>query len=127
MRQITIITSCLILAMCSCRRASGKISRSFLPGIYVSWSQNEFCRIEDTLTVRKVNLDSNGYTIFRASGFTQLRGVRRVQCEHLTDEWRAIFDPNLGALESVGNGKNIRYLESENCLLLDHWAYEKVE
>src|ERR1700743_2027445 len=109
MKRLIIFSAGIAFGLCGCRQASKQPMPTFLPGIYVSWSENEFCRIEDTLTIRKSQLDSNAYTIYRTSVFMRRHGRKRNPVEHQSEQWTASYDPKFGMLECMGKGENIRY------------------
>jgi hypothetical protein len=127
MKQRLICSVGMILGLLGCRQSPKQPIPTFLPGIYVSVSENEFCRIEDSLTIRKAKLDSNAYSIYRSSGFVRRHGAKRNPVEHQSEEWAASYDPKFQLLQCDGKGQNIRYLEEQNQLIMDHWVYEKVE
>ena len=127
MKHLIIISVSMALGLWGCRQVAKQPMPTFLPGIYVSMSENEFCRIEDTLTIRKAKLDSNAYSVYRSSGFVRRHGAKRNPVEHQSEEWAASYDPKFQLLQCDGKGRNIRYFGEQNQLILDHWVYEKVE
>ena len=127
MKHTVTMMICAAAGLMACRQpAKGKVP-TFLPGIYVTYSENEFCRIDDTLIIHKAKLDGDEYSVTRRSSFVRLHGGRRNLGERQMEAWDARFDPDRQTLRSSGQGKDLLYSEESNRVYIDRWVYEKVE
>jgi len=100
---------------------------SFLPGIYACIVQNDFCRIEDTLTIRRTQLGQDNYAVIRSTGFTRIRKGRKEERELEQQRWTALFTPRWSTLVSSDSTKKLWYVPLKNFIYKDDFFYEKIE
>jgi hypothetical protein len=115
------------LALSGCRSPAPQEVPAFLPGIYVSQSENEFCRIVDTFIVRKNSLEGGGYEVTRRSSFQRIRLGTRMPLEYQTEQWYGIYDVQRKALMASDKGKELYYSADQNRVYNGNTSYEKVE
>ena len=101
---------------------------SFLPGVYVCRAGNEFCRIDDTIIIRRGGSTGGlGYSIIRKSAFVRVVSGKTGLQELQQDQWESVYDPLLGVLTSAGRVDTIRYFENKNRIKKNDFTYEKIE
>jgi len=62
----------------------------FLPGVYACETQNDFCHIDDTLTIRRIRLGANNYLVTRTTAFTRIRKGRKDPPEIEGQRWTVV-------------------------------------
>ena len=110
-----------------CRQKPPDPAPKFLPGIYVSESDNEFCHIRDTLIIRRTPLSSAGYLVTRRCCFQRVKEGRELAGEYQSEEWQAGYTPSDSLLISVSKADKIRYDPATNKIFKLGWEYEKIE
>jgi hypothetical protein len=115
------------LIVASCGQAVLREMPNFLPGIYVSQSENEFCRIVDTFIIRKSSLEGDGYEVTRRSSFQRIRQGARSAEEYQSEQWSAIYDPQSKTLRATDKGKELDYMPNQNKVYNGNTGYIKVE
>jgi hypothetical protein len=99
----------------------------FLPGVYVCVAGNEFCRIDDTLSIHRIGLGSVSYTITHQSAFVRIRQDKRSPPEYQHEEWAATYDPAAQILTASGRTEVLQYIIDQNQLRKNDFIYQKVE
>ena len=127
MKLLIRVMAILGLTWLGCKEPPPAEAPSFLPGIYVSQNENEFCRITDTLMIQKMNLGAANYIITRRSAFQRIRQGETRPVEYQSQQWQAAYDGPHSALLPAGNTEGIRYSAEKNKLYKGEWEYEKVE
>ena len=115
------------LIVASCGQATLREVPNFLPGIYVSQSENEFCRVVDTFIIRKSSLDGDGYEVTRRSSFQRIRQGAKSAEEYQSEQWAAIYDAQSTTLRATDKGKELVYTSGENRIYNNNTGYVKVE
>jgi hypothetical protein len=127
MKSLITFAALLGITFISCKEQPPAEAPSFLPGIYVSQNENEFCRITDTLIILKMNLGAANYLITRRSAFQRIRQGEIRPVEFQSQQWQATYDVPHSALLPAGNTEGIRYSAEKNKVYKGDWEYEKVE
>jgi hypothetical protein len=117
----------MAIMVASCGQAVLREEPNFLPGIYVSQSENEFCRIVDTFIVRKSSLDGDGYEVTRRSSFQRIRQGAKGAEEYQSEQWSAIYDVQSKTLRATDKGKELVYTPNQNRVYNGNTGYVKVE
>jgi hypothetical protein len=123
---LSILFSAATLVL-GCRSSGSKDATPFLPGMYVSQSENEFCRVVDTFIIRRNTLGGDGYQITRKSSFQRIRKGVLLPAEYQSDQWPAIYEMQRKALKPMDKGKELLYDSGENTIYNNGTGYEKVE
>jgi hypothetical protein len=99
----------------------------FLPGIYVSACENEFCKILDTLTIRRASPGGYMYTITRRYSFLRIKDGRIMPPEDEQDQWQATYDVSKEILVPAGKNDSIQYVPQMNMITNADFMYQKIE
>lgn len=121
------IGAALWLTFVGCKEEAPEQAPPFLPGMYVSQAENEFCRIVDTLIIRKTSLDGIAYQVIRKSAFQRIRRGEKMAVEYQSEEWQAGYDASHSVLLPSAKAPEIRYSAEQNKVFKGEWEYEKVE
>jgi hypothetical protein len=127
MKGIKLIGAALVVTLLGCKGKAPEQAPRFLPGMYVSQAENEFCRITDTLIIRKTSLDGITYQVIRKSAFQRIRQGEKLPVEYQAEEWQAGYDATLSVLLPAVKAPEIRYAAEQNKVFKGDWEYEKVE
>lgn len=100
---------------------------SFLPGVYACQAGNEFCRIDDTVIIRRVNPGGTSYVIHRKSAFVRIIEGKSGPPEYQQEQWEGVYDPVRRVLTAAGRTDTIEYLAEENRIHKKDFTYEKIE
>lgn len=117
----------ILTFLAGCGQTATKEAPSFLPGIYVNQSENEFCRIVDTFIIRRTSLDGEGYQVSRKSSFQRIRHGEKLPLEYQAEQWYAVFEVQGRVLRGGEKGKELLYVPGENRVYNGNEGYEKVE
>lgn len=117
----------LFTSLASCKSTSSPEIPSFLPGIYASSTDLEFCSIADTMIIRRIDLTGNVYKITRRVSFTRIKDSKRLPPEYEEQQWMAKFDPVKKELTTDQQNIPVRYAAEENRIYKDYVAYDKIE
>lgn len=99
---------------------------AFLPGVYACSTQNEFCQIDDTLTIRRTQMGQDNYTVTRTTSFIRVRQGRRDLPEFQQQRWEAKYQGNLLMIPSNGTD-TVWYFPDMNKVSKANFMYEKIE
>jgi hypothetical protein len=124
MKNIQMITVG-ILTLASCNQTAKP--PTFLPGVYLNEAENEFCKITDTLSIRKTSQGSATYEITRRACFQRVKEGKSMPAEYQVDQWLANYDESQGSLVSLQKSDPIQYLPKENKITKSGFIYEKIE
>ncbi len=127
MKRVYQTCTCILTMLAGCRPSPPKEVPSFLPGIYVSQSENEFCRITDTFVIRRIRLEGDHYRVIRKSSFQRIRQGGNMPVEYQSEQWEAVFEEPDKVLRGTEKGKELRYVPGENRVYNAETGYEKVE
>jgi hypothetical protein len=100
---------------------------SFLPGVYACRAGNEFCRIDDTVIIRRVNPGGTSYAIHRRSAFVRIIQGKSGPPEYQQEEWDGVYDPVRRELTAAGRMDTIGYSADKNRIHKNDFTYEKIE
>jgi hypothetical protein len=100
---------------------------AFFPGAYVCDVGNEFCRIRDTVIIRRLTPGGLNYLISRKSAFVRIRQGVAGSPEYQQDVWEGYYDPERQTLTAAGRPDTIRYLPEANRIHKNFLIYEKIE
>ncbi len=129
-KNLIIISAAIMVAGITiiwlCRDGSGT-TPTFLPGIYVCTIKNDFCRVDDTLTIRRAQLGEDNYTVTRMTSFTRVRKDREESPEFERQYWTAAYQSRQLMLVSSNSANNIGYSPLRNMLNKGDFYYEKIE
>lgn len=109
------------------KKEGGVKAPNFLPGIYTCIAANEFCRIDDTLTVRRTQMGADDYLVTRHTRFIRIRGGRESPEEPMLQQWKAHYDADRFRLVSVNEVDTVRYYPEKNRVSKANFYYEKIE
>lgn len=98
----------------------------FLPGIYTCISRNEFCRIDDTLTIRRIRMGEDDYTVTRSTAFVRIREGKWAAPEYTHQRWKVSYQGD-GKLMSFDGSDTMLYFPATNHLNKGYCFYEKIE
>jgi hypothetical protein len=99
----------------------------FLPGIYTSQEDNELCRIDDTLVIRRIHPGGDDYTVTRSiSLFRKISDTAR-KAESIHQQWQAQYEPKGNMLMTAIPQHTIRYYPEENSIATADFYYQKIE
>jgi hypothetical protein len=127
MKLFKMAGAALFVTFLACKGKAPEQAPPFLPGMYVSQAENEFCRIVDTLIIQKTNLDGTAYQVTRKSAFQRIRQGEKMPVEYQGEEWQAGYDASRGVLLPATKAPEIRYSSEQNKVFKGEWEYEKVE
>ena|SRR5450631_3630931 len=127
MRNIMIVYSVWWFLFLSCKQPTAVQPPAFLPGIYVDQYETDFCRVVDTLVVKKKSRDGAEYQVIRKSSFQRIRQGKRMPVEYDVEQWECGYDGSKKILLSDDKAKEVDYLPEENKLYRGNMGYEKVE
>jgi hypothetical protein len=127
MRNIMIFYSVWWFLFLGCKQPVAVERPVFLPGVYVNQYETDFCRVVDTLVVRRKSLDGTAYQVIRRSSFQRIRLGKRMPAEYEGEQWESGYDGSKKALVSDDKTKEVDYLPEENKLYRGNMGYEKVE
>ncbi len=127
MKSLKMIGVGLLVTFMGCKEKAPEPAPPFLPGMYVSQAENEFCRIVDTLMIQKTSLGGTAYQVTRKSAFQRIRQGERKPVEFQFEQWQAGYDPSHGVLVSTGKPPEIRYSAEKHKVYQGEWEYKKVE
>jgi len=99
---------------------------AFLPGVYTCVAQNEFCRIDDTLTIRRTRMGEDNYTVTRTTSFVRIREGRRDSTECQRQHWDGKYQGSF-RLVSVNGLDTVWYYPDTNTINKGSFDYEKIE
>lgn len=102
-------------------------SPAFLPGVYTCLAQNEFCRIADTLVIRRTNNTDDDYIVTRTTSFVRMRSGKRDPPEYQQQHWIGHYDAARLWLMSARGNDTVRYYPKENRVSQSDFYYEKIE
>lgn len=100
---------------------------AFLPGVYTCIAQNEFCRIDDTLVIRRNRMDEDNYAVKRNTAFVRIRSGKKDAPEFQQQQWQALYVPNKCQLVSTNEADTVRYYPEKNRVSKANFYYEKIE
>jgi hypothetical protein len=98
----------------------------FLPGIYTCISLNEFCRIDDTLTIRRIRMGEDIYTVTRSTAFVRIREGNWAAPEYTHQCWKVRYQGDR-KLVSFDGSDTMLYFPATNHLNKGYCFYEKIE
>jgi len=99
---------------------------AFLPGIYTCVAQNEFCRIDDTITIRRTQMGEDNYTVRRTTAFIRIKEGKKEPPEYQQQTWDARYiDPVW--LVSTNGIDTVWYFPGKNRIEKSNFHYEKIE
>jgi len=126
--QLTLIVVIGLILVISIWRATQKPEKppAFLPGVYTCVAQNEFCQIDDTLTIRRTRIGEDTYIVTRTSYFTRIREGRKDTPECQQQRWDAKYQGDL-RLVSVNGVDTVWYNPETNKINKGGFYYEKIE
>jgi hypothetical protein len=127
MKSFKIIGTWLLVTFLSCKQQVPNEAPPFLPGMYVNQSENEFCRISDTLIIQKMSLGGTGYQVTRKSAFQRIRQGKKMEVEYQGEQWQAGYDGSHSVLLSASKATEIGYSTEKNKVYKGELEYEKVE
>ena len=99
---------------------------AFLPGVYTCVAQNEFCQIDDTLTIRRMRMGQDNYTVTRTTSFTRIREGKKDLPEFQLQKWDGKYQGKL-LLVSTNNIDTVWYNPETNRISKGSFYYEKIE
>ena len=99
----------------------------FLPGVYTCVAQNEFCRIDDTLTIRRPNIEEDNYTVTRGSCFTRIRMGKNGPPEYQQQKWTGHYAFAKYRLVSEDGPDTVWFYPKKNRVSKASFYYEKIE
>ena len=108
------------------KKASEK-APAFLPGVYACVAQNEFCRIEDTLVIRRSKIQEDNYTVTRTSSFIRIKEGRKEPPELQQQRWDAAYQATKCRLVSFNEADTVCYYPEKNRVSKAGFYYEKIE
>ena len=114
-------------AASACRDSTTKDSSTFLPGIYINQSENEFSRVVDTFIIRRVSMGGDSYMVTRRSSFQRVREGTKLPAEYQAEQWTAVYEAPVKILRATDKGKELRYEPAENRVYNGNAGYEKIE
>jgi len=100
---------------------------AFLPGVYAFAAENEFCHIDDTLTIRCRQAGQDNYAVTRSSGFIRVRDGKRDVPEYSQHHWYAEYQSKKYWIVSVNEKDTIWYYPDTNRVSKGSFYYEKIE
>jgi len=109
------------------KKEGGQPVPSFLPGVYTCVAANEFCRIEDTLVVRRARMESDDYLLTRSTRFTRIRAGREGPSEMTQQQWQAHYNADKYLLTDTKQSDTVRYYPEQNRISKANFYYEKIE
>ncbi|HEY4062370.1 MAG TPA: hypothetical protein VGM30_10740 [Puia sp.] len=124
---IPILLGLIGLVIFALRKPVSSDTPSFLPGIYACQAGNEFCHIDDTVIIHRMNLGGTIYTIHRMSSFVRIIQGKSSPPEHQQENWEGAYDPTHRTLTAAGRSDTIWYLAEKNRIHKNDFIYEKVE
>ncbi|MDO6433284.1 hypothetical protein Q4E93_21920 [Flavitalea sp. BT771] len=99
----------------------------FLPGVYTCVAQNEFCRIADTLTIRRMNVEEDNYAVTRTSCFTRIRTGKDGPPEYQQQKWTGHYVFGKYRLVSEDGADTVWFYPKKNRVSKASFYYEKIE
>jgi len=100
---------------------------AFLPGVYTSAAQNEFCRIDDTLVIRRTRMGEDSYNVRRATCFVRIRDGKKAPPEYQEQHWEAQYQMAKYRLVSNNEADTVLYYPEKNRISKAGFYYEKIE
>lgn len=109
------------------QRKTSQKAPPFLPGIYTSQEDNELCRIDDTLVIRRIHPGGDDYRVTRS--VTLLRKISDTarKAESIHQQWQAQYEPKGHLLMTAIPQHTIRYYPEENSIATADFYYQKIE
>ena len=100
---------------------------AFLPGIYTCLAQNEFCRIMDTLVIRRTKTEEDDYAVTRGTSFVRIRQGKEGQPEYEQQHWTMHYEAKKFRMLSADEGDTVRFYPEANRVSKADFYYEKIE
>lgn len=122
MRKLLIIVTLICMA-CSEKQAL----QDLIPGVYVRHIENEFSQGNDTLSISKMNDNTNAYAIIRNTTYQRVVNGKEKPPESKTEKWIALYDEKNKVLIEQKKGKIISFVPEKNKLLVGSNAYQKIK
>ena len=124
---ILVIAGATALIMQLLRGKEQEKAPAFLPGVYAFAGENEFCRIDDTLTIRRRQAGEDNYAVTRSSGFIRVRNGKRDTPEYSQHQWYAEYQGKKYWIVSTNEKDTILYYPEVNRVSKACFYYEKIE
>ncbi|MBN9384780.1 MAG: hypothetical protein J0H74_28760 [Chitinophagaceae bacterium] len=99
----------------------------FLPGVYICVAENEFCRIDDTLVIRRTRTEEDHYTVMRTTSFIRIRSGKKAPPEYEQAHWDGQYHANKSRLISANEADTVWYYPDDNKVSKASFYYEKIE
>jgi len=99
----------------------------FLPGVYICVAQNEFCRIDDTLVIRRNRLQEDNYSVTRTTSFVRIREGKKDFPEYQQRQWNGEYQVAKCRLISSNEADTVLYYPDRNRVSKAGFYYEKIE
>jgi hypothetical protein len=100
---------------------------AFLPGVYTCRAQNEFCQIEDTLTIRRLRMEEDNYGVTRGTCFIRIRLGKKDAPEYQQQRWTGTYEFAKCRLVSDSEKDTLWYYPARNRMSKGSFYYEKIE
>lgn len=127
MKSFILSSMVVVTVLSACQQPKKKEAAVFLPGIYVSQSENEFSRVVDTFIIHRTSLEGDSYLVTRRSSFQRIRQGTKLPAEYQVEQWTGVYEAPVNILRGADKAKELRYEPGENKLYNGEMGYEKVE
>jgi hypothetical protein len=119
---ILIVATAVLASACTTDKV-----KSFIPGTYIDSATSEYSMVNDTLTIRQSESESNKYFINRKTAFQRISEGKAGKLEYETEQWIAIYDKASQILNETAKGKVITFYPETNRLMVGKREYRKIK
>lgn len=114
---------CMLIIITGC---SDQQSENSLSGIYTSFAETEYGKMDDTLFVRKANKGENIFQIERHSAVIKKMDGKEFPKELITETWTLEFDPVKQTLFELKGGKTLIWNDENKTLQLGDESFRQI-
>ena len=128
MKALFIIGFYVVLIFCGCTGLSEKdITREFIPGTYIRFSQHEFGSEFDTLSFWHEDKSSNEYKIQRKWKYERILDGKVIEPEYKIQTTYGNYDVNTKLLKDTKTGGSYSFNKEQNVLFAGTTKYQKIK
>jgi hypothetical protein len=114
-----------VFASCSISGGTDAI-KSFIPGTYVMWSDDEVSKVKDTLRISKLSAEGNSYIILRNTSYRRIINKKALPAEHKSVKWIGVYDNQQKVMRETSKGKVFTFIPEKDVVLVGTTAFKKI-
>ena len=116
-----------ILLLFACNSAKLDEIRTFIPGIYVRFSNHEMRTQYDTIKIEVLSERGNNYRLLKSSYFQKKLDGKIFPWEYKAEELTAVYDEKFKVLRESDNQKITSFIPEKQAMLVGATEYKKIK